>query len=215
MNPPKASAPGLGRVVFATVAFAAVHSLLASRTCKELAGRAVGTPLRDAWYRPLFNLQAAAATAWWLREVLRPPDRELWRAPAPLAAAMVAGQIASAIWIARAARVVGIGPLLGVPGARAWARGEPVPVPQEAQGPAARAESMDARGPFLRSRHPLNAGAIPILWLQPRMTRNRLVASVLATAYFVLGSRHEEHRLRREYGERYERYRRGGTRFIV
>ena len=76
-------------------------------------------------------------------------------------------------------------------------------------------DGMDARGPFARSRHPLNAAPIALLWLQPRMTRNRFVATVLATAYFVVGSRHEEHRLRQAYGERYERYRRGGTRFLA
>ena len=205
----------VARIVVATLAYAALHSLLSSRAAKDAAASVVGTRARDAWYRPLFNVQAVAATAWWLRQVLRPSDRELWRAPPGLAVAMHAGQAAAAVWMLRALSTLGLGTVVGLPGLRAWFAGKPVPRPQEAQGPAPTIEGMDARGPFRRSRHPLNAAPIAVLWLQPRMTRNRLVATVLATAYFIVGSRHEEHRLRRAYGERYERYRRGGTRFLV
>lgn len=203
------------RVVFATLAFAAVHSLLASRPAKRLAARTVGVRARDAWYRPLYNVHALASAAWWVRTVVKSPDRELWRAPPALAALMVAGQLAGAVWMARAAATVGLAQLLGIPGARAWLQGQPVPLPQEAQGPAASPHAMDVRGPFLRSRHPLNVAPLPVLWLQPVMTRNRLLATALATAYLVAGSRHEEHRLALAYGDRYERYRRGGARFLV
>lgn len=73
---------------------------------------------------------------------------------------------------------------------------------------------MRATGPFLRSRHPLNAAPIPILWRQPRMTRNRFAVTLLATASFALGSRHEEARLCAEHGPDYERYRRSGAGFL-
>ncbi len=34
------------------------------------------------------------------------------------------------------------------------------------------------------SRHPLNLAPVPLLWLNPRMTRNLAVFSAIATAYF-------------------------------
>ncbi|HYE06565.1 MAG TPA: hypothetical protein VEL07_13700 [Planctomycetota bacterium] len=203
------------RVVVATVSFAALHSGLASRGAKAAAGRLVGERARDAWYRPFFVVQSVFATAWWMRTVLGPPDREVWRAPPAVAALMLVGQATSLVWMARAATAAGVGNLLGVPGARAWLCGDAVPAPQEAQGPAPTADGMDARGPFRRSRHPLNAAPIPLLWLQPRMTRNRLVATILASAYFVVGSRHEEQRLSAAYGRRYERYRGGAAGFLM
>ena len=46
------------------------------------------------------------------------------------------------------------------------------------------------------------------------MTRNLAVFSALATAYFWLGSIHEEQRLRAAYGEPYERYVRSGVPFF-
>lgn len=202
------------RITRATAVFAVVHSALASRPAKRAAANVVGQAAVDAWYRPFFVVQAIAATAWWARAVLREPDRTLWRAPAPLATVMVAGQIASAWWMWRAARAVGIGRLVGVPGVRARLAGRTPPRAQEAQGPAPGPQGMRASGPFLRSRHPLNAAPITILWLQPHMTRNRFAVTLLATAYFALGSRHEEARLRAEHGPDYEGYRRSGVGFL-
>ena len=202
------------RIARATVVFAVVHSALASRPVKRAAARVVGQPAVDAWYRPFFVVQALVATGWWARAVLREPDRTLWQAPPPLAALMVAGQVASGWWMWRAARAVGIGRLVGAPGVAARLAGRTPPRPQEAQGPASAAAGMRAVGPFQRSRHPLNAAPIPILWLQPRMTRNRFAVTLLATAYFALGSRHEEARLRAEHGDAYERYRRSGVGFL-
>jgi hypothetical protein len=203
------------RIATATAGFALLHSLLASRQAKEAAARLVGERARDAWYRPVFIGQSIVATAWWARAVLREPDREVWRAPPSLAGVMAAGQIASAAAMWRAARAVGIDRLVGLPGVRAWMRGGAVPAPQEAQGPRPSAEGMRIAGPFRRSRHPLNAAPIALLWLQPRMTRNRLLVAILATAYFIIGSRHEESRMRRAYGDRYQRYRQGPARFLV
>jgi protein-S-isoprenylcysteine O-methyltransferase Ste14 len=70
------------------------------------------------------------------------------------------------------------------------------------------------RGAFARSRHPLNLAAVPILWLNPRMTRNLATFSALATAYFWLGSWHEERRLLAAYDEPYRAYVNGGVPFF-
>ena len=63
-------------------------------------------------------------------------------------------------------------------------------------------------GAFRFSRHPGNLGALGFFLFLPRMTANRATLTALVALYVVLGSLHEEHRLRTAYGAAYERYRR-------
>jgi protein-S-isoprenylcysteine O-methyltransferase Ste14 len=67
---------------------------------------------------------------------------------------------------------------------------------------------MEGRGAFRLTRHPGNFGALGFFLLLPRMTANRAVLAALVTLYVILGSMHEERRLREAYGAAYERYRR-------
>ena len=69
-------------------------------------------------------------------------------------------------------------------------------------------------GAFRFSRHPGNLGALGVFLFMPRMTANRADLLVLVGLYVVLGSLHEEYRLRAAYGAAYERYRRAVS-FLV
>ena len=161
---------------------------------------------RNGLYRPLYIAQSIAATAALAAYIRRQPDRELYQARGPLARLMHGGQVAGLAYMAWAAREVGLGRLTGLEGLAAWWAGEPeVPPESEAQGPALGDDgTMRATGPFRQSRHPLNLSPLPVLWLQPRMTANLLAFNLVATAYLVLGSRHEEARLHAAYGAAYE-----------
>ena len=204
------------RIGAATVAFALLHSALASRGAKGLATRALGSRRRNGWYRAFFNVQGLLTSGALLSYVRSLPDRELYRVRGPAAGLMRAGQLAGVWLLFDGARRVGLSRLTGASSVRSFVGGETeVPPEPEAQGPRLDEDgSLKAEGAFLRSRHPLNLAAVPILWLNPRMTRNLAVFSAMATAYFWLGSIHEEQRLRAAYGEPYERYIRGRVPFF-
>jgi protein-S-isoprenylcysteine O-methyltransferase Ste14 len=207
---------GVLRTAAATVAFGLLHSALAARPTKRAAGRLLGRRARNGLYRPAYMAQSIASTAILAAYIRRQPDRELYRARGPLALVMRGGQAAGLASLAWAALQLELGRWTGAEGLAALWAGEPeVPRESEAQGPDPDGGTMRVTGPFRHSRHPLNLAFLPVLWLQPRMTANLLTFNLVATAYLVLGSRHEEARLHAAYGPAYESYRRSGVPFYL
>jgi steroid 5-alpha reductase family enzyme len=197
------------KVVFSTLLFAAVHSLLASNSAKRTATRLLGPEKRDRYYRLFFNLQGVLTSGALILYILRLPDKPLWQMNRPLTfvgnlirLGCVVGFI-QAVRQIRFSRVSGFHSLLSAPGS--------VTREPEAQGPAL---DLPITGPFRYSRHPLNLLAIPLIWLSPRMTKNKLTFNSIATLYFIIGSWHEEARMRKAWGERYDKYRQR-TRFML
>ena len=106
-------------------------------------------------------------------------------------------------------RVVGVLDFAGI--TRLWKllTGKDVSPEPEAQGPPVGSDNEAVKaGAFRFTRHPGNLGALGFFLFLPRMTVNRAVLTVLVAFYVVLGSLHEEYRLRAAYGAAYERYRR-------
>lgn len=205
----QAAGHAAGRVVLVCTLWALLHSALASRRAKGLARTVFGQRYRDGLYRLLYNAQSVVSVALAARWFLRLPDRELYRASWPLSLFMRAGQVVSLGVLLSGVRVVGVLDFAGL--VRLWnllAGADRGPEP-EAQGPPLEIDGeMAKRGAFRLTRHPGNLGALGFFVLWPRMTVNRAVLAALVTLYVVLGSMHEELRLREAYGAAYERYRR-------
>ena len=198
-----------GRVVLVCVLWAVVHSLLASKQVKDLVSRVAGPRYRNGLYRLAYNVQSLVLLAWAAWWFLHQPDRDLYRARPPLSWLFRAGQVASLGVLFSGIRVIGILNFAGL--TPLWdllAGREPRPEP-EAQGPPVGADGeMVEAGAFRFTRHPGNLGALGFFVLFPRMTANRAVLAALAALYVILGSLHEEYRLRAAYGPPFERYRR-------
>ena len=200
----------VGRVLGVCTALAAIHSLLASKPAKDIARRIVGDRYRNGLYRFAFNAKSVLFLVWATWWFLRLPDREIYRVRVPWSWLFRAGQVASLGVLLSAVRVIGILDFAGIAQLRSLLAGfDPDPEP-EAQGPPLGADGQLVTGqPFRLTRHPSNLGALGVFLLFPRMTVNRLTLVVLVTLYVVLGSLHEERRLRTAYGEPFERYRQG------
>ncbi len=206
---PAGNSHAAGRVVWICVLWALVHSVLASKQAKDLTRRIAGPRYRDGLYRFVFNAQSVVLLLWAARRFSRLPDRELYRAKPPWSWLFRASQVASLGVLLSGVRVMGILNFAGITPLRDFLTGKDVRSEPEAQGPPLGADDEVVRaGAFRFTRHPGNLGALGFFLFLPRMTVNRAVLTALVALYAVLGSMHEEYRLRAAYGAAYERYRR-------
>jgi hypothetical protein len=205
------------KIMAATVLFAGVHSLLASRSAKSAAVALFGERKRNGLYRPFYNIVAITSFGALILYGVKLPDRKLYQACGILALLMRFGQLASVIYLLYGARQIGFFRFAGVPNLAAMLSGQSVIQPEpEAQGPVLDSSGeMKATGPFRTSRHPLNFGMLPVFWLMPRMTVNLATFNFITTIYLFIGSIHEEKRLKAAYGSAYVNYQRNGANFFV
>jgi protein-S-isoprenylcysteine O-methyltransferase Ste14 len=197
------------RVVWICALWALVHSVLASKQVKDLIRRVAGSRYRDGLYRFIFNAQSVVSLLWAARRFSRLPDKDLYHARPPWSWLFRASQVASLGVLLSGVRVMGILRFAGLTPLRDLLTGSDVRPAPEAQGPPVGSDNEVVRaGAFRFSRHPGNLGALGFFLFLPRMTANRAVLVALVALYVVLGSMHEEYRLRAAYTAAYERYRR-------
>jgi hypothetical protein len=198
---------GMLRVAAATAAFGLVHSALASRTAKRVAARTFGERNRNGLYRVFYIGQSLVTFGMLAAYIRRQPSREVYRVEGPFDLLMHFAQAGAVVYATSAAGQVGLRRITGLESFAAWLGDGPVQAEPEAQGPALDDEGRrHAAGPFAWSRHPLNFAPLPIFWLMPRMTTSLLAFKTAATIYLVIGSLHEETRLREAFGDDYDAY---------
>ena len=203
------------QVAIATAGFAVVHSALASRTAKRTATRILGERNRNGLYRVFFITQSIITFSLLAAYVRTLPTQEFYRIKSPLVWLMYGMQAGALVYTIAAARQVGIMRITGLASFASWLGCGPVPPEPEAQGPALDSAGLVRKsGPFAWSRHPLNMAPLVILWLWPTMTSTLFAFNATATIYLLVGSLHEEARLRAAYGDGYSAYQRSGVPFF-
>ena len=189
------------------VGFILLKSLLASRQVKDLANRKLGPRIRNGLYRPFYFVFSGVGAVYLVRRVYKAPSPVLYEVKPPFSYVMRAGQAACVAATVEATRVIG-GSFSGFTQLRAFVKGGDAGPEAEAQGPPRKKNGELATNTvFGITRHPNNWFPTSIFLLEPKMTKKRAAFCALTAVHGLLGSVHEEYRLKAAYGRpAYERY---------
>jgi protein-S-isoprenylcysteine O-methyltransferase Ste14 len=179
--------------------FAAQHSVMARPWFKRWWTRIVPPAVERSTYVLTASLAVGLLLWQW-----RPLPDPVWSVPA--------GWLRGALWVLYGAGwgilvlstfLIGHFDLFGLRQVIARARQAPYTEP-------------DFRQPMLYRlvRHPIMVGFLIAFWAAPDMSVGRLLFAAAASGYILVGVRFEEHDLRRQLGEPYERYIEQVPRFI-
>jgi protein-S-isoprenylcysteine O-methyltransferase Ste14 len=183
------------------IAYAAVHSLLASQFCKTWAQRIWGST-STRWYRLLYNIIAGLTLVPLLSLLWLQPDILLYSVSSPWRWLMFGGQIAVGIGFVLALFETRMDYFMGT----AQLRDDPTS--------SSDADTLVTSGSYAYVRHPLYSLGLLWMWLSPVMTLNTLILYSLFSVYLYLGSFHEEQRLVKQFGPAYQHYQQCVGRFI-
>lgn len=180
-------------VAIYSIAYATLHSALASRSIKMWARTRFG-PNADSWYRLVFNFVGLVTLLplGWLLHVL--PDRVLYVLPSPWRYVALAAQMATLLAFAFGLRATDVWFFLGLRQLFA------VPDHKQCQ------PSLTTAGMYRWVRHPLYLLSMILMWLTPVMTTNLAAVFFVMTLYMVVGTFFEERRLVDDFGEAYVAY---------
>lgn len=178
-------------ILLAVAVYGLIHSLMASLPVKAWARRQFG-PAADRYYRLVFNGIGFLAFLPVLALDGLLPDRSLYRVPFPWVLLTTALQVCAVLIAAVGVLQLGAGSFLGL---------RQLISPQETTQ-----STLVVTGIYRYIRHPLYTAGILFIWLSPVMTTNLLAMYIGITIYFVIGSLHEESRMRREFGDAYREY---------
>jgi methanethiol S-methyltransferase len=185
-------------LIFCLVAFAAIHSFMASLPFKRLIMRVLGSRA-EKLYMPVFSLIAVITIFPLVYLLYKNPGPLLYIIPSPWRWLMVGGQLVGAI----------IAPRAFLDASHRFKIRSQLSAPKTSE-----AGSLNILGIYRWVRDPFLLSGLVIIWLTPFMTVNLLVIYLLTTIYLYLGSLHWESRLVAQFGDEYLEYRKRVHRII-
>ncbi len=191
-----------GLVAAVCLSFALIHSLMVTGAVKTLATRLLGERIVRSFYRLFYSIVSVITVAVAVYLIARIPDARLLEPPLWARLLGHAVQAAGVVLGLLAFRRFRTDEFLGIAQARRFFRGEKAGGDLE----GLTSEGLVTTGVYGIVRHPLYLAGILIFTFSPNVTRNWLIVTVLADAYFVLGAFLEDRRLVERFGARYVRY---------
>lgn len=178
-------------ILLVVAAWGFVHSLLASLSAKSRARGAFG-PAANRLYRLAYNGIAVVTFLPVLALVAALPGRTLYRLHLPWVLLTIGLQVCAVLVAAVGVMQLGAASFLGLR--------------QLVASPETTASGLAVTGLYRYTRHPLYTAGLMFIWLSPVMTTTLLALYIGISIYFVVGSLHEEYRMRSEFGDVYRDY---------
>lgn len=185
-------------ILLALLFFGVIHSLLADHRIKDAFRRRFGDRAFHGLYRLIYNILAAVSLLpvtllLWLQ-----PSPIIWQVDSPAVFGLLLIQAAGALGLLISLLQIDLVRFLGLSQLQAYITDKPLPLP---------AEKLQIGGFYRWVRHPLYLFSLMLIWPQATMTLGLLAFNIGATLYFIIGSRFEEQRLIRIFGDQYLDYR--------
>ncbi len=184
-------------LIVLTVIFAALHSILARLAIKSRIRSAIGERRYEGLYRIAYNILAVVTFAPVLVVLWLEPGAAVWDVGGVAAVVFRVLQLVGVVGLSVSLLQIEGGRFLGTAQLSAYLQGEPLPLPDE---------PLKTDGVYGLVRHPLYFFSLLVLWFTPQMQLNWLVFVILATVYFLVGSRLEERTMQELFGQAYREY---------
>ena len=169
------------------IVFAALHSLFAAKRVKKLIGGATGKEPR--FYRLIYNLGSFVMFVWVMASYRNSPV--LYYAPGVWSLVVYLVQIVIASMLFNCIRQTGISDFLGF---------------SQVRNTTSSSQHLITGGCYAIVRHPLYLLSTIFMILNPVMTAQWLLLTILSVIYFIVGALIEEQRLIATFGDEYRRY---------
>lgn len=156
------------------LAFAMIHSVLATQYCKNTFYRLGMNPKS---YRLAYSVLATILTVLWLGFMHQLPDTSLYRAHGWVNGVMVVVQLAGLGIVVLSLRAIDTSAFLGF------------------SASPEKQDSFTEHGIYRYVRHPMYSGVMLALLASPVQTVNSLNLFAIIVLYFIIGSRFEEQRM--------------------
>lgn len=181
------------------VIFAGLHTLSASQSFKQSIRKRVGDRAYHGFYRAVYNIFALVSLAPVTFSIAM-SDRIIWQIPASqgmLQTIVVAISLIGTAGMAISLIQIDLLRFAGIKQIWAYFTGGDLPLKNE---------PLQRNGLYKYVRHPLYFFALLSMWFVPTMTDLQLLFTIAASAYFIVGSRWEEQRMVKAFGQDYMDY---------
>jgi methanethiol S-methyltransferase len=186
-------------ILLGMLLFAGLHTLSASQTFKQKVRERVGDRAYHGFYRISYNIFALVSLAP-VTMTIGFSDTIIWEiaeTQQTLISVILVIQMIGTVGMIISLFQIDILRFAGVKQVWAYFTGGELPLKDE---------PLQHKGLYQYVRHPLYFFALLSMWFVPIMIDSQLLFTIAATAYFLIGSRWEEQRMVKAFGEDYIDY---------